>query len=289
MVYLLATMANFCFALGGQFFTHYTRKFSASWMNWTKALVGTLACALTLTLQQNWHTISLTQLAAFVFSGIIGLGIGDILLLKAFRELGPGRTLMVFGLQPLIMAPMGALLFGQPLPLEKFWAILFFIGCLLTISYERMRKTGHWDLRGTTFALGSLLLDSSGIIISRLSFDLGAQTTGLEGSFYRLLGASLFFVGLNIFRPIHLTKNFLALPKRERFWPIFASFIGTFLSLYLYFSALKLAHLASLSGVAITGTLFASLFECLWTRKAPTKAWFMAFGLFLIGMKILLF
>ncbi len=288
-VYLFAVGANLCFALGSQVYTLFSRKVGPAWMNLFKAFVAFILFGVTITLIGGWNSVQPLYIGLLVFSGMIGLGVGDVFLLRSFSEMGPGRTLMLFGFQPLVLGTIGYVIFSQKVDFEKFWAITFFILCILTFSIEAFRRDGHWQLKGILMAFGGMLLDATGIIFTRLSFDNNPELTPLEGNFYRCFGAILVFVIWNFFRPINFTGTFKKLSKKEKWMAIGGSALGTYLSLGLYLMALQKAHLASLSGIAITGTIFSSAFECIIEKRWPSKYLIIAFIFFLLGMNILVF
>ena len=288
-VYALALGANLCFALGSQAFAIYGRRLGSPWMNWFKASFALLAFVLYMSLTGTWQGIPLTGFWLLFASGFMGLGTGDIFLFKAFAEMGPGRTLMLFAFQPLLLGTAGYFLFDQQVDTQKFWAIFFFIVCLIIFSLEAFRKDGHWNMVGIGCALFGMCLDAGGVIITRQVFDDNPSFSPMEGNVYRCIGAICVFLLLKPFKKIELWKPFLGLNKRDRIFVIGGSFLGTFLSLSLYLNAIKYAHLASISGIAITGTIFSSFFECLIKKEWPSRYLIAAFASFFIGMKILLF
>lgn len=288
-VYLFAVGANLCFALGSQVYTLFSRKVGPAWMNLFKAAIAFVLFGITVTLVSGWNPVTPLYIGLLIFSGMIGLGVGDVFLLRSFSEMGPGRTLMLFGFQPLILGTIGYVIFDQHVDFKKFWAITLFILCILTFSIEAFRRDGHWGVKGIFMALAGMLLDASGIIFTRLAFDNNPQMTPLEGNFYRCFGAIMVFVIWNQFRPLNFFSTFKKLEKKEKWLAIVGSILGTYLSLGLYLMALQKAHLASLSGIAITGTIFSSAFECLVARKWPSKYLILAFIFFLLGMRILVF
>lgn len=287
-VYLFALMANICFALGSQGFTFFSRKISSSWMNWLKCSVALFAFGVYLLITNQFGEISLKAFLLLFFSGFLALGAGDIFLLKAFSDLGPGRTLTLFSFQPLFLGIAGFYIFDQAIDTQKLWAIIFFIICIVIYSLEKYRKDGHWNFKYMLMAFIGMGLDAFGVIVSRYVFDQNVNLTPMEGNFYRCIGAVSVFVLLRYIRGIKLIEPFKALPKKEKLLALGASFIGTFLSLSFYLTALRMAHLGSLSGIAITGTIFASLFECILEKKLPSRYLMVSFISFLIGMKILL-
>ena len=288
-VYFLALGANLCWAMASQVFTFFSRHISSSWTNCFKALIALVAFSLYLFVTKTWVGGTFYSAGLLTLSGLLGLAMGDIFLLKAFSKMGPGRTLILFGFQPLIMGFFGHFIFNQGMDLSKLYAIIFFILCLGTFSFESFKKEGEWGVEGLLMAFLGMLLDAGGLVLTRLAFDSQKALTAMEGNFYRCLGALLGFFLLSRIRPIKLWDNYKALSLKLKLYAIGGSLLGTFLSLALYLRAIQIGHLASLSGLAITGTLFAALFECLIERKWPSKYLLISLMFFLVGMNILLF
>lgn len=287
-VLILALGANLSFALGSQFFTYFSRKIGSVWVNTFKAIVAQIGFVLFLLITGSFAFINIEQTSSLVASGFIGLGLGDVLLLMSFKEMGPGKTLMLFAFQPLIMGVAGHYIFDQSMDLQKFSALFFFILCLIIFSLESKKIKGHWGLLGLCFAIGGMLLDAAGIVITRLIFDQGEEVTPMLTNFYRTAGALLFFGLYHFIRPIKLVEKWNSLPGKQQLGVSLGAFLGTFLSLTLFLAALQKAHLASLTGISITSAIFSSLIECVWEKRLPSSYLISAFVCFLIGMAILL-
>ena len=288
-VLLYALGANFFFALGSQFFTFFSRKVGSNWMNWFKAAFAQVGFCLFLFATNGFHWVGLQAFLALIASGVIGLGAGDIFLLLAFKEMGAGRTLMLFAFQPLIMGGAGYYLFDQQIDFYRFLAIFFFILCVLIFSVESFKEKKDWGLKGISFAMLGMLLDATGVVITRKMFDGNTELSPMLTNFYRTLGALILFQVMNAIKPIHFFTPLKSFSGREKAGVLFGALSGTFISLSLYLSAVQKANLASLSGVAITSTIFSAIFECLWHRKLPSKYLIAAFICFAFGMRILLF
>lgn len=288
-VLYLALGANLSFACGSQIFTHFSRKFSSSWMNFFKASMALVCFGLTISLTGSWHDIPTSWVSLFLLSGVIGLGVGDILLLKSFSTLGPGRTLILFSFQPLFLGIMSYFAFGQTMDSRKFLAIFFFILCVGIISLENFRKDRRWQIGGILIALGGILLDATGLIITRYTFDNNPSITSLEGNFYRCVGAVFFFLVLSRIRPYNILEQFKSLNLKGKGMVFLGGFLGTYLSLALYLHAVQRAHLASLAGIAITGTIFTNTLECIISRKWPSKYLLVSLVFFACGMNFLIF
>ena len=286
--YLFAFAANLSFAIGVQFFTHYARRISSLWVNCFKGLVAALLFAATVLLQGGFHQVGAGSAALFGLSGLLGLGLADIFLIKAFSLMGPGRTMMLFGFQPLIIGVVSYFAFGQAIDARKLYAILFFVVCLFIFSLESFRKQGHWNARASLFALGGVALDGCGVLITRYAFNNSPGLGTTEGNFYRACGALLLFAVLARVKPFHFFEKLKGLSRPALLWITLGSVAGTYLSLMFYLSAIRYSGaLAAVSGIAITGTLFASLFECLAERRLPSGYLLVALVFFLGGMAFL--
>ncbi len=283
--YILTLLANLCFALGAQFFTHYSRKFSSTWMNTFKALVAAVCFFITISLTTGFHSIGVVNFLWFFVSGFVALGIGDIFLLKAFEKIGPGRTMVIFGFHPVIVGVLSYFILSQSLDPNKLWAVFFFMACLFIYSYESFIKFGKWEVAGVAFAFLGMTLDGCGVLITRYAFDLNSNITAFEGNLYRCLGALLSYLIIRGFSPFYFRKRFRSLNLKSRSYVILGALFGTFFSLALYLSAIqKAADLAVVSAISITSVIFSTIFESVWERKWPSKYLFISLIFFTGGM-----
>ena len=286
--YILTLLANLCFALGSQFFTHYSRKFSSTWMNTFKALVAAFCFFITISVTTGFHSITVINIAWFFLSGFIGLGIGDIFLLKAFEKIGPGRTMVIFGFHPVIVGIFSYFLLAQSIDTNKFIGIIFFICCLIIFSYESFKKSGKWEVMGLVFAFLGMCLDAIGVLITRYAFDINSEITPFEGNLYRCLGALFSYLIIRGFAPFEFRSRFKSLTNKSKFYVFLGAIFGTFISLSLYLKAIQTASdLAIISAISITSVIFSSMFECIWDKKWPSKYLILAFVFFLAGMKFI--
>lgn len=285
----LALGATLAFSASSLVYAEYSSKVSVLWMNCFKSTIAFLLLIVTLPLFfGGWHRAEPIVVAELMFSGLLGLNIADLFLLKAFTKIGAARTLMLYGFQPLIIGIGAHLLFGQSLNSTKLIAVLFMIACLFTLSLENFRTHKKWAVGGLILALVGVTLDAGGILITRTAFETTQVVTPVESHFYRCLGALIGFAVMSLFRPLPLISGFTRWPKRERLLLLAAAFGGTYLSLILYLHAIKYGHLASLAGITITGPMFATTLECLIKRKPPSRYLVAAFGFFSVGFYILI-
>lgn len=287
--YILALGSNLSFALASIVFANYSKKISSLWMNTFKSSVTLILLILTIPILGGIKFVSISQTWPLLASGLIGLTIGDIFLLQAFAMIGAGRTLILFGFQPVIMAVSSFILFGQSFQNYHFLAMLIMLACLFLFSYEGFKKNGSWEVKGLLFALTGVLLDASGVLLSRHGFDISGLTP-VEGHLYRTFGSVIGFAIIHYtIKPINLYSKFKIQSSRGKWILMASALFGTYLSLLLYMNAIKIGHLASISSIAITGPLFATFFECIYYKVMPGKYLWLSLVLFLFGFLVLYF
>ncbi len=287
--YLFALGANLCFGFASLVFSEYSKKVSVYWVNYFKAIVASIACALSLFIANQWHMPDAHSFMLFFSSGIIGLMIGDIFLLKAFVQLGPGRSMMLYGFHPILTGIGSYYLFEQEVGLQKFMAIIFFIGCLYSFSLEIRVKTGAWEVKGLILAGLAIFLDAMGVLITKAAFQVDVEVLPMQGNLFRSLGASFGFLLLSFLKPIGLVKNFRLLSQKGKVANFSGALSGTYLSLFLYLSAIQIGHIATISAITMTAPFFASLFECIYKKELPSKHMLISILLFAIGILVLFY
>ncbi len=287
VVYALGS--NLFFATASIVFAEFSKKNSTLWMNSFKAVIATAAFALTVTVAQLWMIPAPASSLLLLLSGAIGLMVGDMFLLKAFTLIGPSRTLMIFGFQPIILGLSSLFLFNQGFPLYRLFAVVCMILCLFTFSLENYRKNKHWQMGGLLAGLMGVLLDACGILMTRQAFEMTPEMSPILGNWIRCMGALFGFALVHFFyRRIHFKRDLIKWPKKTQTKIILASLAGTYFSLMLYLTALKSGHLASISAIAITSPTFAALFECIKNKRWPTKYLLTGLVFFITGFLILL-
>ncbi|WP_424244926.1 drug/metabolite transporter (DMT)-like permease [Elusimicrobium posterum] len=285
--YIFALASNFSFGLGSQIFTKFSRKVSPLWMTAFKDSAGCILFLITALILGGFTIIPLKYLSAFFLSGIVGLALGDLMLLNSFAKMGPGRTMMIYSFQPLYLGVSSYFLFGQTIDKTKFLSIIFFVICLFIFALESYKKSGHWNVKTMLIALCAVTMDGTGVLLSRYAFD-GTGISVIEGNFYRSLASIFAFaIILNVFK-IKFFAKLKRMTMKTKLLAFSGAVLGVYLALVFYLSAVKTGNLAAVSSVSITSALFASIFECIFTKKLPSKYLIISFIFFIIGMYLLL-
>jgi drug/metabolite transporter (DMT)-like permease len=286
--YFFAAAAAIVFSTASFVFTEYSRKISSLWMSFFKALVCFVLFSITTFLFSEWVDVPRQVVASLMLSGAIGLGVGDLFLLKAYARIGPGRTLMLFGFQPLFIGVASWYFFNQELNNTRLVAIVFFVVCLFLFSFEKFKENGRWEVYGLLAALTGVLCDDAGVLLSRWSFEAVKELQPLQANFIRCAGALVFYIVANPFLKTRLIFHFSKLKTIDRTRVIVASAGGTFISLLMYLTAIRIGHLASVAAIGVIGPLFTMTVECILDKRLPSKYLWAALVSFLCGFLLLI-
>jgi len=291
--YFLALISAILFSGASVVFAQFSQNYSSLWMNIVKNSVALLAFVIASLLlwmvgAENYRTLERMSVFCFLASGFIGLAIGDYFLFQGFKRIGSARTLMVFSFSPLFLSIGAFTAFGQKLSAYQLLALFFLIACVWTISYERFRFDGKWEWLGILYAFLGVILDNIGVLLTRRGFDLSPGTNAFTANAFRCIGAVLLFSLLQRGGALKVWRDLQNLPIEKKKMVYGASFLGTFLSLSLWLTAVKIGHIASLAGVGAFNPIAASIWEWWLHKKRPTIYFCTSLLLFLIGFMLLL-
>jgi drug/metabolite transporter (DMT)-like permease len=162
-------------------------------------------------------------------------------------------------------------------------AVLCMIACVLTFMLERNRQTGSFGIRAFAFAFLGVFLDAVGVMLSRQAYEQDAGLGPFQVNLTRAIGALAGFLFMSPKFPWLLVQDLNKMAPRGRWTALGACVMGTFVSLSLYLSALKTAHVATLTAISITSPVWVSLIEHARAREWPNRYLWTAFALFLCG------
>lgn len=290
---LFAFGSNIAFATAGFYYSIYTRRTSAFSFNALKAFVAFSCFLLVLLLSPVSFQFDFPQeiFGYLSLSGLLGLCIGDIFLLKAMATLGSGRVLLLFGFQPLLIGIYSFFFLGQDFSLGRAVAVLLLILCTLSFSLESLKQKGHWESKGLCFAFLGIVLDMLGLLLTRESFERAPDLSPFVANTIRTAAACagfLLWIGFERSRKVELKTALGSLSKAEWRGALLTCFVGTFISLSLYLYAVKLGHLATISAIAGTSPLFATLIESFLGRRPFSRYLLISVCCFSVALLIIL-
>ena len=282
-----ALLANLFFAASSLSFAEHSHKYGSLWVNSFKAASSFLVILVFFVLFRHpFLPLTLVPLM-YMFSGLLGLAIGDYFLILGFQKIGPARTLLLFGMQPIFFLLIDKFYFDLSISYKAFVGVFFMLLSLAFVFLDRKKNKSYaWSLSGFVFAAVGVVLDFSGVLITKWCMNQVEHTT-VEVYFWRILGAliGLFLFHLISKKPVLFFKYNESFKQKGLF--VGACLLGTLVSLWFYLEAIKIGPLSSVTAVAVTGPLFAALFEWLFYKKPLTLGLIFSLVAFALGFSLL--
>lgn len=287
LIYALAIGANLAYSSSSMVFSIYARKFNPGWINQVNVTIAGIAFFIAMLISQSYVELNLTAIAFLLLSGFAGLCVGDIFVFRAFTTLGPARSLILYSFQPLLVGVYGYFFLGQVFTSNQTIAVICMMICVFIFMLERNKTTGSWDIRSFIWAGLGISLDAISIMLSREAYEVAPNLEAFQTNFIRCIGAIIAFILISPKSYQVITNDLKVLPKKEISLISGAAFCGCFLSLSMYMTALKFAHVGTLTSISITGPVWVSLLESLYHRKMPNIFLLGAFSFFLFGFYLM--
>ncbi len=178
----------------------------------------------------------LKYIFVLLFSGIIGIGLGDTFYLKSLQTIGTRKTLSLETLSPLMAAFLGKIFINENLT-PKSWIgiIIVSISLFIILKKEVYFKEGNSPFSGKhnfkiyAFPFLSVLCAVLGGLSSRIVF-LQSNLSPFLTTEIRLLGAIIFLITLKRFK-INFFLNNIEKNQQKRF--LLSIFLGTNVGIFL--------------------------------------------------------
>lgn len=219
-----------------------------------------IALVMMLVTQLIFLGVSLPQMSSHEWiwlslSGLLGLSIGDTAFFNALNRLGPRRTLLVSALTPAITAILAIPVLQEGLDARVILGMLLTMAGVVWVIRERSSTGSEEDVAlkaGLGFALIAVAAQSGGNVLTKLG---ASEASALEISMVRLLAGILGLVAYMLikgrsFKPQTPWKT------RDYGLLILATFLGTYLGIWLMNSGLKYAQTAVATTLNSTSPIF---------------------------------
>ena len=234
-------------------------------------------------------TTELKNIFILLFSGVIGIGLGDTFYLKSLQIIGTRKTLSVETLSPLIAAFSGEIFINEDLTI-KSWVGVFIVSISLLIILkkgndfkdEKSPFSEKNNFKIFAFPFLSVLCAVLGGLFSRMVF-LESNLSPFLTTEIRLLGAIIFLITLKGFKINFFLKN---IEKKEQKRFLLSILLGTNIGILLQQVVFKTLPIglgwALLSTSPVISLFFARNEEREITKKIIFFTCFLFFGLTLI-------
>ena len=179
----------------------------------------------------------LKSIITLLFSGVIGIGLGDTFYIKSLQLIGTRRTLSIETLSPILAALSGEIFIDENLAFRSYVGILIISISLFILLRQRTNLvvnnltniTKRNNLSVYIFPFLSVLCAVSGGLLSRKVF-LESNLSPFQTTEIRLLGAIIFLITIKKFRINFFLKK-LDFNDQKRF--LLSILLGTNLGILL--------------------------------------------------------
>tara|TARA_B100001173_G_C15915601_1_gene516096 strand:- start:44 stop:937 length:894 start_codon:yes stop_codon:yes gene_type:complete len=277
--YFIATMAALCWAVASLISADVTRKIGGLAFNRLRLFfVSIMLIGYTFYLD-TWNTINHEFLFTILFSGIIGIFLGDTLLFIALQKIGPRRNNILFSLAAPFTVILNIIFLNEIMStINLIGCIIVFCGVVVAIAYGNSKDKNHrWEVvegniyLGVSLGIGAALCQAIGLIMMKPILTMGADpiaSAALRTAISFVFLAFTFFLNYKIFN----TKTNLSVKIVGQ--SILSGFLGMAMGMSLLLIALKYADAGIVATLSSTSPIMILFLIWLLTKKIPTiGAW----------------
>ena len=272
-------MAALCWAVASLISADVTRKIGGLAFNRLRLFfVSIMLIGYTFYLD-TWNTINHEFLFTILFSGIIGIFLGDTLLFIALQKIGPRRNNILFSLAAPFTVILNIIFLNEIMStINLIGCIIVFCGVVVAIAYGNSKDKKHrWEVvegniyLGVSLGIGAALCQAIGLIMMKPILTMGADpiaSAALRTAISFVFLAFTFFLNYKIFN----TKTNLSVKIVGQ--SILSGFLGMALGMSLLLIALKYADAGIVATLSSTSPIMILFLIWLLTKKIPTiGAW----------------
>ena len=272
-------MAALCWAVASLISADVTRKIGGLAFNRLRLFfVSVMLIGYTFYLD-TWNTINHEFLFTILFSGIIGIFLGDTLLFIALQKIGPRRNNILFSLAAPFTVILNIIFLNEIMStINLIGCIIVFCGVVVAIAYGNSKDKNHrWEVvegniyLGVSLGIGAALCQAIGLIMMKPILTMGADpiaSAALRTAISFVFLAFTFFLNYKIFN----TKTNLSFKIVGQ--SILSGFLGMALGMSLLLIALKYADAGIVATLSSTSPIMILFLIWLLTKKIPTiGAW----------------
>ena len=272
-------MAALCWAVASLISADVTRKIGGLAFNRLRLFfVSIMLIGYTFYLD-TWNTINHEFLFTILFSGIIGIFLGDTLLFIALQKIGPRRNNILFSLAAPFTVILNIIFLNEIMStINLIGCIIVFFGVVVAIAYGNSKDKNHrWEVvegniyLGVSLGIGAALCQAVGLIMMKPILTMGADpiaSAALRTAISFVFLAFTFFLNYKIFN----TKTNLSIKIVGQ--SILSGFLGMALGMSLLLIALKYADAGIVATLSSTSPIMILFLIWLLTKTIPTiGAW----------------
>ena len=272
-------MAALCWAVASLISADVTRKIGGLAFNRLRLFFVSIMLICYTFYLDTWNTINHEFLFTILFSGIIGIFLGDTLLFIALQKIGPRRNNILFSLAAPFTVILNIIFLNEIMStINLIGCIIVFCGVVVAIAYGNSKDKNHrWEVvegniyLGVSLGICAALCQAIGLIMMKPILTMGADpiaSAALRTAISFVFLAFTFFLNYKIFN----TKTNLSFKIVGQ--SILSGFLGMALGMSLLLIALKYADAGIVATLSSTSPIMILFLIWLLTKKIPTiGAW----------------
>lgn len=255
-------------------FTDLSKQIGSIQLNIYRMLLAALLIFITILILDIKFEISYYQLFFLIFSGIIGLLIGDTFLFKSFSLLGARIGMLIMSLNPGIAAIIAFFALSETLSIIGIIGIIItLIGISIVVLQKKQNDNKNKiSVLGIIYAFLAAACQAVGLIFAKLAF-IENDIDPFIATFIRLASATILFIPIGLIfkkieNPSKLFKN-----KTNAIKLLTGSFIGPYLGITLSFVAVTNAEVGIASTImSTTPIIMLPIARFIYKEKLNVKA-----------------
>jgi drug/metabolite transporter (DMT)-like permease len=206
-------------------------------------------------------------------SGVIGLALGDGLLMWAHVTIGPRLSMLIMSMVPIVTTTVAWFLLNETIEPLKILAILLTIAGVSWVVLERNRKRTMFKVTvfGILLGVGGMLGQAIQLLIAKGAMDqMTGSNPALSATYIRILWGTgaIWLVSLNRYR----MKRTLDAFKDRKFmtFTMMGTTVGPFLGVWASYVAIEYAPIGIASTLMALAPLFMIPLSYLIFKEKPT-------------------
>ena len=209
-----------------------------------------------------------------IISGVVGIGLADMVFLKSLNVLGAGISAIVDCMYSAFVIFFAFVMLDESLTLLQFLGGALIVSAVLFASFrlKNLPTSRRRFLYGIVLGVSAMAMMAIGIvmvkpILNKVADNLGQQIW-IAG--FRLLPGAV--VSLAIFAVVQRRRDLLAPFREPKIWPalLTASVLGTYIALIMWLSGMALTKVSIAGILNQTSTIFIFLFAGFFLKEPIT-------------------
>ncbi len=203
---LSGLVAALCWTISSLMAPRLIERFGTMLFNTVRIVIASVLLLLICLITERFSLALWQHTELIMFSGLLGIFIGDTMLFSAVHRLGPRRTGVLFATNAPMSIVLGWLFLGENLSFSQLFACsLVLTGVVIAILFGRRNSLHAWEQTkgklsiGILLALGAALGQASGALLSKPALLDGADPIAVSalrvgtGALALILAYGLFY------------------------------------------------------------------------------------------------